>query len=197
MSALQAEADSQNLPQPPLGADRAEHQVLGTGGACHACARFFVVSLVFPFPRKTMICHPDDTRMTPIKQRNDPRRTPGVGSMPQAESNGDDGSFSPMSRRFIMTIPLTLALTSSMISAGPGQPMRTVCHHLALLGGAALAVYLVAAAPGIAIPMPPGVGGGSTTTSSSAGGSRRPMKIATAQPPGCNGVIGARRMIHR
>lgn len=64
-----------------------------------------------------------------------------------------------------MPTPLTLALNSSVTSGGPGQPMRTVCHHLALLGGAALNAYIFATAPGIAIPMPSGVGGGSTTSS--------------------------------
>jgi hypothetical protein len=111
----------------------------------------------------------------------------------------------PMFRRFIMTKSLVFALNSSVKSGRLWQVRRMVGQQLAVLGGTAISVVLLAAAPGIAIPVPPGVGAGSAAFSPAGGPrrpgpsamSRRPMQIAAAQPPGCQGVIAVKGRQHR
>ncbi len=94
------------------------------------------------------------------------------------------------------------------------QPLRY--HHISDLVVAALTVFICAAAPAFAIPLPPGLGSGSAISPMASGprrpgpiamsvpraggekgtvGPRRPMQIASTQPAGCNGVISQERMI--
>lgn len=117
-----------------------------------------------------------------------------------------------------MKTSLTSAMKTTVVPSRFSQLRRLRYHHLSDLVVAALTVFICAAAPGIAIPLPPGAGS-SVATSSSAGGARRPgpigmftkqgggeqvsqgprrpMQIASAQPPGCTGVIAEQRMRHR
>jgi hypothetical protein len=112
-----------------------------------------------------------------------------------------------------MTTPRTSAMKATVVTEKIRHSHGIFYHHVSELVVAALTVFICAAAPGNAIPVPPGVGAGSATSSTTGGprrsgpitlsasprggqsrtnGPRRPMQIAAVQPSGCNGVVDER-----
>jgi hypothetical protein len=104
-----------------------------------------------------------------------------------------------------MTTPRTSAMKASVVPPGFRKSHGFCYHHISELVIASLTIFICVVVPAIAIPVPPGVGAGSAAFSPAGGPrrpgpsamSRRPMQIAAAQPPGCQGVIAVKGRQHR
>jgi hypothetical protein len=104
-----------------------------------------------------------------------------------------------------MTTPRTSVIKATVVSTGFRKSHGLYYHHVSELVIASLTIFICAVAPAIAIPVPPGVGAGSAAFSPAGGPRRpgpiamsgRPMQIAAAQPPGCQGVIPVKSGQHR